>query len=78
MRARFDEGDGYLGQDDAAAGIDDAFGAPHVYERDNGNLAISKDVLAAFRLLTADAVWDRAERAWRKREEGDTKGRQVE
>ena len=78
MRARFDAGDGYLEQDDAAAGIEDTFGAPHIYERDNGNVAISKEVLAAFKVISGDAVWDRSARAWRKRSSGDGKGRQAE
>jgi len=37
----------------------------HVYTNQNGNLAISKEVLEEFRKL--DVVWERDERCWRKR-----------
>lgn len=69
----------WLGQDDAAASIERLFGPQFVYQNDRGNLAISKEVLKEFRALTPDdVVWDRSERAWRRRESGDGKGRQSE
>jgi Family of unknown function (DUF6953) len=47
------------------------------YDNDNGNLAISRNVLSAFRRLTGeDVVWDRDERMWRHRESHDAPGRQ--
>lgn len=47
------------------------------YQNDNGNLAIAKDVLAAFRKLTddKDIVWSRGERHWRHRQKHDKPGR---
>ncbi|EPL7296504.1 DUF6953 family protein [Klebsiella pneumoniae] len=43
----------------------------------NGNLSIDKKVLAKFRKLTNDTViWDRGEKAWRKRQGYDAPGRQ--
>jgi hypothetical protein len=47
------------------------------YQNDNGNLAISKNVLAAFNKLTTgdDVVWSRSERQWRFRKKNDRQGR---
>jgi hypothetical protein len=47
------------------------------YQNDNGNLAISKNVLAALNKLTTgdDVVWSRSERQWRFREKYDRQGR---
>lgn len=47
------------------------------YQNDNGNLAISKGVLAAFNKLTKsnDVVWSRSERQWRFRKKYDKLGR---
>lgn len=70
---------GWLAQDDVALAIERRFGRDFVYENDAGNLAISRKVLDAFRKITAQTVvWDRAERAWRKREPHDPKGRLAE
>ena len=67
---------GELSQKEAAAAIEDTFGAGHVYPNPRGNLAISKHVLAAFRELTKDDVlWIRGQRFWRLREEADGPGR---
>jgi hypothetical protein len=47
------------------------------YINSNGNVAISKAVLTAFRALTAETVvWERGEKCWRKRERLDAPGRQ--
>jgi hypothetical protein len=65
-----------LYQDDAVAQIEKRFGADHVYDNANGNLAISKVVLTAFRKLTeADVIWVKSERFWRLRERGDEPSR---
>ena len=47
------------------------------YQNDNGNLAISKGVLAEFNKLTKgdDVVWSRSERQWRFRKKYDKPGR---
>ncbi len=67
---------GELFQKDAAAAIEDRFGRGHVHPNPQGNLAISKAVLAAFRELTRDDVlWIRGRRFWRLREEVDEPGR---
>ena len=69
----------YLYQEEVVEEIADRFGERFTYENENGNAAISREVLAEFRKLTEPAiVWDRSERAWRRREKGDGVGRQVE
>ena len=47
------------------------------YQNDNGNLAISKVVLAEFRKRTSggDIVWSRSDRHWRYRQNWDKPGR---
>jgi len=68
-----------LYQQDAAAEIKRMFGPDFVYENRNGNLAIRKDVLEAFRRLTEKTVvWHRVYRIWRHRRDDDPPGRQVE
>jgi hypothetical protein len=68
-----------LYQEVAVADIEKRFGSEVVYTNPNGNLAITKQVLTAFRSLTDGwAVWDRSERAWRVREAYDSPGRVVE
>ena len=63
---------GILNQDDAAGRIADLFGERFVYENRAGNIAIHKEVLAAFRKLTGNTVvWSSGERLWRRRESGD-------
>lgn len=70
----------YMYQETVVYKISDKFGEQHVYQNDNGNLAISRKVLAEFRKLTKDTVvWERGERCWRKREKyNDPNKRQVE
>lgn len=49
-------------------------GEEHTYLNENGNWAISKAVLKAFRGLTADTlIWERGDRAWRLRTDRDAK-----
>lgn len=67
---------GELYQEDAVSVIEDRFGRDYVYDNEQGNPAISRAVLAAFRKLSdSDIVWDRTERCWRLREAGDEPGR---
>lgn len=67
--------DGTLYQEQAVWDIQQKFGDEHVYE--NGNMAISRAVLAEFRKLTKDTVvWSRGERFWRFREKYNSDQRQ--
>jgi hypothetical protein len=68
-----------LYQQDAASEIKRTFGADFVYVNRNGNLAIRKDVLEAFRRLTEKTVvWHKVYRIWRHRRDSDPPGRQVQ
>ena len=70
-------GDTSLEQDSAVWDIDRKFGKDFVYDNENGNRAIGKKVLEAFRKISGtEIVWSRGERLWRKRQNGDAKGRQ--
>ncbi|KAA0238969.1 MAG: hypothetical protein EDM74_05355 [Armatimonadetes bacterium] len=70
---------GELYQDDAVGQLADKFGPEFVYDNQNGNPAISKDVLKEFADLTkADVVWARSGRYWRQRQPDDDPGRQVD
>jgi hypothetical protein len=69
--------DDYLSQESTVYLIQQKFGPDFVYYNSNGNLAIARDVLAAFRKLTStNVVWSRGERMWRKREGYDSETRQ--
>lgn len=66
-----------LDQETAAHQIQMKFGKEFIYENQNGNPAINKDVVTAFRKLTGNAVvWERGSREWRKRQSSDKPGRQ--
>jgi hypothetical protein len=68
---------GELHQETAVSDIASKFGLEFTYDNENGNLAIRRDVLAAFRIFTEDSVvWDRENRLWRKRDSSDDAGRQ--
>ncbi|MGA2001185.1 MAG: hypothetical protein ABSG52_14435 [Terriglobales bacterium] len=67
--------EGTLYQDCAVDSIVRNFGEQFIYENENGNPAISVEVLAEFRKLTPRIVWEKGERCWRTREEYDEKGR---
>ena len=68
---------GYLAQEDAVDTIAGRFGEQFTYLNDSGNPAIHRAVLRKFRKITeTTAVWERGERAWRKRSRGDSPGRQ--
>lgn len=70
------EKDGTLYQDYAVSSIIMDFGEDFSYINENGNQAIHKDVLKAFRKLTENtAVWERGERMWRLRDEFDAPSR---
>jgi hypothetical protein len=67
----------FLDQETAVYHIASKFGEEFTYINENGNMAIRRDVLAAFRKLSGDAVvWERGERMWRKREPHDEPTRQ--
>jgi len=66
-----------LDQETAAHQIRMKFGKEFTYENENGNWAINKAVLAAFRKLSGDSVvWELRYREWRKRQSSDNAGRQ--
>jgi hypothetical protein len=78
MREQIEE-HGVLYQDQAAAEITARFGDDCTYENENGNLAISREVLKHFRAVTSiTVVWDSAERMWRRREKFDSEGRRAD
>jgi len=63
-------------QEEAAFEIQKRFPEHFIYTNENGNPAISKDVLREFRKLTGDAVfWERSYRCWRRPAKGDPEGR---
>jgi hypothetical protein len=67
----------YLYQETVVYDIESKFGEDFIYNNDNGNPAIGKKVLSAFKKLTGDSViWERGERLWRFRGEHDEPGRQ--
>jgi hypothetical protein len=67
---------GSLSQAYAAAEIEAEFGPSFIYENENGNPAIDKDVLREFRQLTEGyVIWDRWGYKWRHREPGDAPSR---
>ena len=52
------------------------FGEQFTYTNKNNNLAIAKNVLEVFRMLTGDdVVWVSDERYWRRRQPDDEPGR---
>ena len=63
-----------------ALNIQEKFGESFVYENENGNLAISRQVLADFRHLTeGKVVWEREEKRWRLLDAGESyEGRAVD
>ena len=76
MLKRLDEGR-FLWQETVVYEIKKEFGDDFVYLNDNGNYAIAKPVLRAFKKLSgADVIWERGERMWRRREKHDAPGRQ--
>lgn len=73
------EQDKRLYQADAVREIAERFGDEFTYLNDNGNPAIDKRILRAFRKVSGDTVvWERWDFSWRKRETGDAPGRKQE
>ena len=69
----------YLYQEDVVYQIEKKFGRAFVYDNENGNPAIEKKVLAAFRKLSGEqVVWERGERCWRYREKYDQQGSRMQ
>jgi hypothetical protein len=66
---------GLLYQDTVVHDLEERFGEDAVYINENGNPAISAEVLKAFKKISPNVVWSRSERYWRLREEGDEPGR---
>lgn len=67
----------YVYQETIVYQISSQFGSQFTYYNENGNLAISKEVLKAFRKISKDkVVWLRGDRAWRLRQASDRPGRQ--
>ncbi len=72
------EREGCLYQDEAADGISKQFGNGFTVETDAGGMAINKGGLREFRRMTRHAVWDKSERAWRRRVATDLPTRQTD
>ena len=61
-----------LYQEEVVNDIVSKFGEEFAYINNNGNLAIDKQVVLEFRILTEKTVvWERGERFWRFREDYD-------
>lgn len=57
---------GVLYQDSIVYKIKEVFGEEFIYVNENGNFAISRKVLNAFKKLRGDKFnWDRDDRAWK-------------
>lgn len=67
---------GELYQVDVIGAIETKFGKEFMYDNESGNLAIASSVLGEFRKLTPDAVWERGDKYWRRRQNWDEPGRQ--
>ena len=69
--------DKYVFQENLVRDIKAQFGDTFVYINDNGNLAISKDVLQEFNKLKTKLgdrgviTWDRSDRAWRYKDSSE-------
>ncbi len=70
MKTQFDKNK-FLYQENIVYKIKDVFGSDFVYVNINGNFAIDRKVLTEFKKITPNAVWERGEYRWRKREEFD-------
>ncbi|MEU1624172.1 hypothetical protein ABZ746_02270 [Streptomyces sp. NPDC020096] len=65
-----------LWQTDAAEHIKKNFDAHLTYMNANGNLAISKKVLDAFRMISdGTVVWEKGPKCWRQRTQLDPAGK---
>jgi hypothetical protein len=70
------EREGFLYQDVLVHQIAERFGQEFTYDNKNGNLAIDRRVLNAFRDLTSGSVvWESGQRMWRERQDNDEPGK---
>ena len=69
------ENEGCLYQDHVANTLLEHDDDRLAYWDDMGSLCVGKEVLAAFRAITPDYVYERSTKLWRKREEYDLPGR---
>lgn len=69
---------GELLPEDAVVEIERRFGTEFVYDNESGNAAIKKVVLAEFKKITSNVVWERSERYWRLRNNFDGPSRESE
>lgn len=61
--------EGLLSQVEAARGVELRYGSEFIYINRNGNTAIKREVLAAFRTQTEGwVVWNRAAKVWTLRD----------
>ncbi len=68
-----------LDQVEAVHEIERIFGRRFIYQNNNGNPAISRQVLREFRALTeGEVVWSRSDQQWRFRARGDGPGRMID
>lgn len=69
--------DDVLQHEHAVSVLEQEFGGRFLTTNEQGNPAIEKRVLDAFRVITPTAVWSRSQRFWRIREDGDGPSRMV-
>ncbi|MBN9495863.1 MAG: hypothetical protein J0H39_03830 [Alphaproteobacteria bacterium] len=67
---------GFLYQEAAASHLFQLSDERLAYFDKNSNLCVGKNVLVIFNRLTPEAVYERAEKFWRRRLETDQPGRQ--
>lgn len=69
---------GEIFQRETTSQVEALFGSRFIYRNNNGNPAIHKDVLAAFRMLTKrSVVWNKSNFSWRKRRPSDDPTKRV-
>jgi hypothetical protein len=67
----------FLYQEEVVHKISRKFGESFTHVKPNGNLAISRIVLRAFKQVSRNSVvWERGERMWRARTDHDSRSRQ--
>jgi len=70
MQDEMDRNDGVLTQDRAWKGVRERFGDTCALKNET-DCWLSKAVLAAFRKLTPDTIWDPAGKRWRQQKRSD-------
>jgi len=68
--------DGFLYQETAAMHLAELNDEALAYYDANGNVCVGREVLAKFRKLTGDYVYERRDKFWRERLVSDTESRQ--